>query len=48
MESIGRYLEQRSIIGRRADELDYETFTNETRDTKFQPILTNQGILNWI
>ncbi|CAF0749483.1 unnamed protein product [Adineta ricciae] len=47
MESIGRYLEQRSIIGRRADELDYETFTNETRDTKFQPILTNQGILNW-
>ncbi|CAF1341702.1 unnamed protein product [Adineta steineri] len=46
-EAIGRYLEQRSVMGRRADELDYVTFTNDTRDTKFQPLLTNQGILTW-
>jgi hypothetical protein len=47
MDAVGRYLEQRSVVGRRADELDYITYTNETRDSKFQPILTNQGVLNW-
>ena len=44
---MGRYLEQRSVMGRRADELDYATYTNATRDAKFQPILTNQGVLTW-
>jgi len=44
-EALGRYLEQRSVMGRRADELDYVTYTNDTRDAKFQPILTNQGTL---
>jgi len=46
-EALGRYLEQRSVMGRRADELDFVTYTNETRDAKFQPILTNQGVLTW-
>lgn len=46
-EALGRYLEQRSVMGRRADELDYVTYTNETRDAKFQPILTNQGFITY-
>jgi hypothetical protein len=46
-EALSRYLEQRSVMGRRADELDYVTYTNDTRDGKFQPILTNQGTLTW-
>ncbi|CAF0830143.1 unnamed protein product [Rotaria sp. Silwood1] len=46
-EALGRYLEQRSVMGRRADELDYTTYTNDTRDAKFQPVLTNQGVLTY-
>ena len=46
-DALGRYLEQRSVMGRRADELDYVTYTNNTRDSKFQPPLTNQGVLTW-
>ncbi len=46
-EALGRYLEQRSVMGRRADELDYVSYTNDTRDAKFQPTLTNQGVLTW-
>jgi hypothetical protein len=46
-DALGRYLEQRSVMGRRADELDYVSYTNDTRDAKFQPTLTNQGVLTW-
>ena len=46
-DALGRYLEQRSVMGRRADELDYVTYTNDTRDAKFQPVLTNQGVLTY-
>jgi hypothetical protein len=46
-EALSRYLEQRSVMGRRADELDFVSYTNDTRDAKFQPPLTNQGVLTW-
>ncbi|CAF0996204.1 unnamed protein product [Rotaria sordida] len=46
-EALSRYLEQRSVMGHRADELDYTTYTNDTRDAKFQPVLTNQGVLTY-
>lgn len=46
-DALGRYLEQRSVVGRKADEIDYTTYTNDTRDSKFQPPLTNQGVITW-
>ncbi|CAF1582664.1 unnamed protein product [Rotaria magnacalcarata] len=46
-EALGRYLEQRSVMGRRSDELDYVSYTTDTRDAKFQPVLTNQGVITW-
>ncbi|CAF0975320.1 unnamed protein product [Didymodactylos carnosus] len=44
-EALGRYLEQRSVVGRKSDELDFATYSFDTKNAKFEPVLTNQGVL---
>ena len=42
---IELFLERKSFSGQVSDSLNYEDFEEGTKDSKWQPILTNQGLI---